>query len=88
MAVCRSPLRGLSQTEKSGEKIHQFISRVFEILLVAIPSLFMRMRMIHFLLKVSDWFAKWECGSVDLRVGACSSFWITKLFEFFALRIV
>ena len=44
--------------------------------------------MIHFLWKVSDWFAKWECGSVDLLVGACSSFWITKLFESFALRIV
>ena len=40
--VCRPPLRCLSHTEKSGEKVRQFISRVFESLLVAIPFLFIK----------------------------------------------
>ena len=35
---------------------------------------------------MSDWFAKWEGGTLDLRVGTYSSFWITKLFESFASR--
>ena len=44
--------------------------------------------MVHFLWKVGDLFAKWEGGALDLRVKACSSFWITKLSESFASRIV
>ena len=37
--------------------------------------------MVHFLWKVGDW-------ALHLRVRACSSFWIAKLFEFSASRIV
>ena len=44
--------------------------------------------MVHFLWKVGDWFAKWEGEALDLRFEACSSFWITKLSEYFALKIV
>ena len=52
--------------------------------------------MVHFLWKVGDWFAKWKWkggggGGGDafyLRVMACSSFWIAKLSESSALRIV
>ena len=40
--MCQPPLRCLSKTEKSGEKVRQFISRVFESLPIAIPSLFMK----------------------------------------------
>ena len=39
--------------------------------------------MVNFLWKVGDWFAKWEGGKLDLLVGVCSSFWITKLSESF-----
>ena len=51
--------------------------------------------MVHFLWKVGDWFAKWKGGGggggrgvLHLRIKACSSFWITKLSESFASRIV
>ena len=41
-ALCRPPLRFLSQTDKLGEKVRRFISKVFESLPVTIPSLFMK----------------------------------------------
>ena len=40
IALCRPPLRFLSQTEKSGEKVRRFISKVFESLPITIPSFF------------------------------------------------
>ena len=55
--------------------------------------------MVHFLRKVGDWFARWEArggggggggGGVALylRIKACSSFSIAKLFESSASRVV